>query len=49
MKKIFFKCNVIGMLCMLVGIVFILFNLPLHVWFILLGAGLIAAGIFLCK
>ncbi len=49
MKKIFFRCNLVGMLCILAGVIFIIFNIPAYMWLILLGAVLIAIGIILCK
>ncbi len=49
MKKWFFRFNVVGLICILAGITFIIFNIPLFMWLIMLGACLVAAGIYLCR
>jgi len=49
MKRIFFKFNLLGLLCILAGITFVIFNIPLYMWLILFGACLIATGFYLCR
>lgn len=49
MRRIFFRFNLLGLICILAGLTFIIFNIPLYMWLILLGVCLIATGIFLCK
>ena len=48
-RRIFFRLNIIGLLCILAGVAFIIFNIPLYAWLIVLGAVLIALGIYLCR
>ncbi|MBR2860789.1 MAG: hypothetical protein IKB86_03025 [Clostridia bacterium] len=49
MKRIFFKFNLVGLLCLCAGVAFIIFNIPLYVWLIMLGALLVAVGIYMCR
>ncbi len=49
MKKPFFKFNFIGTACIVVGGIFIFFNIPAYMWLILLGVALIVTGVYLCK
>ena len=49
MKRIFFRFNLLGCLFIAVGLMFIIFNIPLYAWLILVGAILIVTGIYLCK
>ena len=37
--------NPLGLICIAAGILFVLFNIPLRAWLILLGLALIGAGI----
>ncbi len=49
MKKLFFRFNLVGIICIGVGVAFIIFNIPVYMWLILLGICLILTGIFLCR
>ena len=49
MKKLFLRFNLIGVVCIGVGLAFILFNIPVYMWLILIGICLILTGIFLCR
>ena len=49
MKKIYFRFNLIGLICILAGIAFVVFNIPLYTWLIIFGIGLIITGVLLCR
>lgn len=49
MKKLFFRFNFIGTACIVVGGIFIVFNIPTYMWLILLGIALVLTGIYLCR
>ncbi len=49
MKKWFFRFNIMGLICILAGVTFIIFNIPLYMWMIMLGACLVGAGFYLCR
>ena len=49
MKRLFFRFNLLGVLCIGGGCAFIIFNIPTYAWFVLLGIILIVAVIYLCR
>jgi len=49
MKRFTSKFGIIGLFLIIIGLLFIVFNIPIYLWLILFGAFLVTVGINLLR